>query len=222
VKLPARVVVNRRAAKKAIKKFNSGKIDWSSKELADTKLKIRRILRKEQDEVCPYCQRIIIMERRNAYEDIEHFLDKSKDHYRKYAFSVVNLVLSCHACNFEKSTRDVGSKTLIDGGDLRPENRVFRWPHPHFNDLRACIRKRPGQVYEPILGSGLETESKTMISDLKLDIPSNIEGRYARLMEKANKINLICQKAIEIGGEKNRMRVATLLKKQKRILDSLW
>ncbi|MCZ8170945.1 MAG: hypothetical protein O9272_04300 [Brevundimonas sp.] len=222
MRLPARVVIKQKSAKKLIKKFNSGKIDWSSKELADLKLKIRRILRKEQDEVCPYCQRIIVMERRNAYEDIEHFLDKSKAHYRRYAFSVVNIVLSCHACNFEKSIRDVGSQALIAGGDLRPENRVFRWPHPHFNDLRACIIKRPGQVYEPIQGSGLEAESRTMISDLKLDDPSNIEGRYSRLMEKANKINLICQKAIEIGGERNRLRVATLLRKQKRILDSLW
>ena len=128
MRLPARVVVKRKSAKKLIKRFNSGKIDWSSKELADTKLKIRRILRKEQDEVCPYCQRIIVMERRNAYEDIEHFLDKSKEHYRKYAFSVANLVLSCHACNFEKSTRDVGSQALMVGGDLRPVNRVFRWP----------------------------------------------------------------------------------------------
>lgn len=222
MKLPARSVVNRKCAKRAIKKFNDGKIDWASKELADTKLKIRRILRKEQDEVCPYCQRIIVMERRNAYEDMEHFLDKSKDHYRKYAFSAVNLVLSCHACNFEKSTRDVGSQELRDGGNLRPEHRIFRWPHPHFNDLAACIRKRPGQVYEVILGSGLEAESKTMISDLKLDDPSNIEGRYARLMEKVNKINLICAKANEIGGERNRVRVATLLNKQKRILDNLW
>jgi len=222
VKLPARSVVNRKSAKKAIKKFYDGKIDWSSKELADTKLKVRRILRKEQDEVCPYCRRIIVMERRNVYEDIEHFLDKSKDHYRKYAFSVVNLVLSCHACNFEKSTKDVGSQALIDGGDLRPEHRIFRWPHPHFNDLSACIRKRPGQVYEPIRGSGLEAESKAMISDLKLDVPSNIEGRYAHLMDKVNKINLICQKANEIGGVRNQARVANLLMKQKRILDSLW
>lgn len=222
MKLPIRSALKPKSSKKLIARFSNGEIEWSSKDLTNLKRKVRSILRHEQNETCPYCQRVIVLERRNAYEDIEHFLDKSKAHYRKYAFSAANLVLSCHACNMEKSTKDVGTALLRGGGDLRPAHRSFLWPHPYFDDLTACVRKSPGPVYEPIQGSGKEAEATMMIQDLKLDDPVNVESRHAKLVEKMNRINELCQVANRIGGERNRRRIEALLEKQQRIFAELY
>ncbi|MEP4035876.1 tyrosine-type recombinase/integrase [Pseudophaeobacter sp.] len=51
---------------------------------------------------CYYCRRKILSERRNVYEDIEHYLDKSKEYYRKWCFSPVNLLISCPCMQFRK------------------------------------------------------------------------------------------------------------------------
>ncbi|WP_152542735.1 hypothetical protein [Erwinia mallotivora] len=184
----ARYVINRKEFKEPIKNFLSGNISWSDNSLKQVKKIIRTLLRLEQKGICPYCQRLIIPERRNVGEHIEHFFDKSKKKYLKFAFSASNLVLSCQACNVVKSTKDmlpVGRQTLIY---LREAESPFLWPHPYYDVMSDCIRKLPGPVYEPIVGSGREIESNRLIKDLELNEIKNLEMRHSTLAYRRDRL----------------------------------
>ena len=88
-----REILKKNPHKKSIKKFHKRKIEWADKSLQSLKKEIRLKLRTVQQNRCIYCRRIIKIDRRNPYEDIEHYLDKSKNCYRKWAFSNINLTL---------------------------------------------------------------------------------------------------------------------------------
>ncbi|WNK38663.1 MULTISPECIES: hypothetical protein [Pantoea] len=184
----ARYVINRKEVREAINNYLSGKIFWKDKSLTQIKKTIRTLLRLEQKGICPYCQRLIFPERRNVGEHIEHFFDKSKPKYKKFAFSASNLVLSCQACNVVKSTKDmlpVGRQPLIY---LREAESPFLWPHPYYDVMSECIKKLPGPVYEPIIGSGRETESNRLIKDLQLNEIMNLEMRHSILTYRRDRL----------------------------------
>ncbi len=218
----ARVVLNRRASKKLIQAYISGEIDWNHTSLKEMKYKIRILLRKEQAETCPYCQRTILIERRNAAEDIEHFLDKSRAHYRKYAFVSTNILLSCHPCNLEKGTKDLGSPAIRSSNYLPTSAYGFDWPHPYYDDMKACIEKLPGPVYRPVPGSTREVQAGKMIADLKLDTIQSIESRHQMLTRKLAKIPRVIQYSISSNYRNREGLVKRLMELQTRILAELY
>lgn len=218
----ARVALNRKIFRQAINRYISGEIDWNDKSLKDIKSLIRTLLRIEQTEMCSYCQRIIIPERRNVSEHIEHFLDKSKAKYRKFAFSATNLVLSCQGCNVEKGTRDLVVPGKATPRYLTAAEAPFRWPHPYFDNMTACIRKDRGPVYSAIPGSGREAEATQLIVDLKLDQLQNLESRHGKLRERQTRLTRIIARLLRtIDQEKSRNRMALLIPELERVDNEL-
>ena len=213
----ARVALKRKEFKKPIADYLSGKIGWDHMSLKSVKKLMRILLREEQREVCPYCQRLIIPERRNLTEHIEHFLDKSKGKYRKFAFSATNLVLACQGCNVEKGTRDLIAPGKPVPAHLSSAAAPFLWPHPYFDDMGACIQKYAGPVYSAIVGSGREAEAKKLIKDLKLDDLRNIESRYGRLRERHDRLLQILGRLAAKNDERSRARMTPLILEMKRV-----
>jgi len=206
----ARAVLKRKEYKNSISKYMSGEVDWSDKSLKLVKDTIRAILRVEQKDICPYCQRIIIPERRNVNEHIEHFLDKSKDKYKKFAFTASNLILACQGCNVEKGIRDLIGKGLPAPAYLTRQTH-FLWPHPYFDDMSQCIQKLPGPVYSPIVGSGRETQSTRLIKELKLNDIQSIESRYGRLVARRTQLMRILRKLAIKNDERSRAKMALFI-----------
>lgn len=217
-----RVVLNRKEYRDSIQKYLRGEIEWGHRSLSDVKKLTRDILREEQNEICPYCQRIIVVERRNTLEDIEHFLDKSRDYYRRHAFTATNLILSCHSCNMEKGTRDLGDSSIRAARYLYPGLGRFRWPHPYYDDIAACVRKEPGPVYIVVDGSGREVEAENMIKDLKLNHLRNIESRHQVLTQRSRKITSILARFITSDRESCKRRLKFLIEVQEEIHKELY
>lgn len=184
----ARRALKRKAFRKPIADYLAGAIEWDHSSLQPVKDLVRTLLRTEQDEICPYCQRLIIPERRNMTEHIEHYLDKSHAEYRKFGFTATNLVLACIGCNMTKTTKD-----LVVAGKAKPVHLTiaeapFRWPHPYFDDMTDSLHKAPGPVYSAIPGSLRQVETQQMITDLKLDTLENAESHHGRLVAEQNRL----------------------------------
>lgn len=184
----ARAALKRKAFRKPIADYLAGRIDWDNAALKPVKDLIRILLRKEQDENCPYCQRLIFPERRNMTEHIEHYLDKSHAEYRKFGFTATNLVLACAGCNFEKGTDDLVVPGKAKPVHLSEAEAPFLWSHPFFDDMTASVQMRPGPVYSAIPGSVRENEAKRMIVDLKLDTIQRTESRHGQLVAEREQL----------------------------------
>ncbi|MBO6577903.1 MAG: hypothetical protein JJ871_19540 [Thalassospira sp.] len=185
-----------------INDFNQGVIQWKDPSLIPVKIEIRKCLRKHQDERCYFCRRPIIAERRNMYEDIEHFLDKSKTEYRRWGIHPLNLTLSCKACNFEKSTKDLGAKDVKAAKKHPPRSGTYRWLHPYFDDYDQNIKFERGPIYSPIAGAKKHLQATLLIKELKLDDLKEIEKRKNEALDKIIRINEIVSKLISSGKRK--------------------
>ncbi|RTZ16869.1 hypothetical protein EJ063_08770 [Vibrio aquaticus] len=186
--IPHRKVLNRKENKKLIKKYLQGEIGWSDKSLKLMKDNIRTLLRNEQEDRCIYCRRIIKIDRRNVSEDIEHYLDKSRDYYKKWAFSPLNLTLSCRPCNFVKNTKDLGDPSMRTTNNILNGVGRFKWIHPYFDDYHANIEIKKGWLYSIKQGAPNPTASAQMISNCELDKIERIERIGEEIKERQSRI----------------------------------
>jgi len=190
-----RTAIKQKKYKDLINRYNSGEIKWKDKALGGLKQEIRIVLRSQQEGRCIYCRRLIIIERRNVYEDIEHFLDKSKAQYVKWSFSCVNLSLSCHACNFEKSTREMGDAAIQASPSYTSTAGQYKWLHPYFDDYHRNIKIRKGWVYSVKQNAPQRTRAENLISDCKLDQISRIEAHSQNLKDSIYRLTLLMGRA---------------------------
>lgn len=165
---------------------------WSDGYLSDLKRQIRLELRHQQEGRCIFCRRLMKVERRNSTEDIEHYLDKSRAQFRKWAFSSFNLSLACHSCNMEKSTRNM----LQNGCPLTcypKDPRAFAWLHPVLDDYHANVKILEGWIYVSRNAPNTPDHERTlaMIRDCKLDQVSTIEERAQQVMVELGRLNLL-------------------------------
>lgn len=163
--------------KARIANFLGSDIEWDDKSLKPLREAIRLSLRANQDQSCYYCRRIILIERRNMGEAIEHYLDKSKPHYRQWAFNPLNIVIACQPCNFVKSTKDLGDANVRAATYLQPHIGLFKWLHPYFDSYSENIKISPGPIYSPIPNSPRHAQASVMIDDLKLNSIANADDR---------------------------------------------
>ncbi|MCX4071682.1 HNH endonuclease family protein [Aeromonas caviae] len=193
-----RFIVNKKNNKKIISEFQSGNIDWSDRKLSTIKSSIRKLLRQEQGGRCVYCRRIIIKERNNVYEDIEHYLDKSKKKYRQWAFLSLNLSLACHACNFQKSTKDLGHTHNITPYSSYPKGIGFyHWLHPHFDNFHDNIEIRKGWVYVVKNNAPSPIQAQNQISECKLDSICSIEAHSEIIKDKILRLTSLSLRAMK-------------------------
>lgn len=179
----------------AIKKYVAGDLEWNSDDFTSLKKALRLSLRAQQQGRCIYCRRKVTVERRNAAEDIEHYLDKSKKKYRKWAFSPVNLAISCHPCNMQKSTKDMGDASIATATGLTDASGEYRWLHPYFDDYFENIEIVDAWLYIIKPNAPKANRARNMIRDCLLDQIQTIEaGKLALLsrIEKTNELALRC------------------------------
>lgn len=214
-----RKILRRKSHRILRKKYHGGKIEWADKALSALKGEIRVALREQQEGRCYFCRRTILIERKNAYESIEHYLDKSKAHYRKWAFSPVNLTTCCHACNFQKSTSDLGDHAVRASAALRSTAGSFKWLHPYFDDYHENIEILPGWVYKAIGGAPKEAEAKALIADCHLDKVQTIEAHRRAASNYRVRVIELATRAINAG---NSERAKNLLSYAKQIEQDSW
>lgn len=181
--------------KERVDNYINKNIAWDDDSLKPLRNALRLSMRKSQNQECYYCRRLISVERRNVGEAIEHFLDKSKPHYRKWAFHPLNLVIACQPCNIVKSTKDLGDANIRSANALLPNAGSFRWPHPYFDSYTMNIRRAPGPVYSAILGAPRQNEAYNMITDLKLD---SLPGFDDRIHASAREIQKLQERLLRM------------------------
>lgn len=197
-KAPLRSILKRPQFQAALKQFANGQIQWSDAQLGPLKLQIRNELRRQQDGRCIYCRRPLKIERRNACEDIEHFLDKSKGDFRKWAFCCVNLSLACHACNLEKSTRNLGSNLTPPAG-VRHYVRgpgQYVWIHPFFDDFHQHIDVGRGWTYRVKANPPFAAQAQKLIDDLKLIQIQQIEARAEEIKNEISRLTVLAMECL--------------------------
>ena len=180
-----------------IARFEAGELEWSSAAFAELKKSLRLSLRVQQDGRCIYCRRKITIERRNAAEDIEHFLDKSKDKYKKWAFSAFNLALACHPCNMQKTTRDMGDADVSDALELTEASGEYSWIHPYFDDYFENIEIMDAWLYVIKKEAPRPERAKKMIKDCLLDQIKTIEADRIALLERISRLHNLAIRCIE-------------------------
>lgn len=191
---------------------------WTDDYLSEIKRLIRLELRQQQDGRCMYCRRIMKVERRNTTEDIEHYLDKSKAQFRKWAFSSFNLSLACHSCNMEKSNRSM----LQNGYPLTcyPKDPcAFVWLHPVLDDYHANIKILEGWIYEvrSVPNTPDHQRALALIQDCKLDQVSTIEERAQLVMVEVARLNVLMGKLNRRSGKTRSMNV--IIERQRTLID---
>jgi hypothetical protein len=192
-----RCILNSKASKRLIERFHADEIDWSHRDLAKLKKAIRYSLRLQQEERCIYCRRKIKQERRNTNEDIEHFLDKSKPHYKRWAFNSTNLALSCHACNFVKSTKEMGDLAVQQAPWLTQGIGVFRWLHPYYDNYHDNIDIAKGWVYRIKPNAPNRNSANNLINDCELYSIAGIERNAEAFKIKVARMVSITTKLIK-------------------------
>ncbi|MEQ5127038.1 hypothetical protein ABN225_09590 [Providencia alcalifaciens] len=190
-----RMILRRKKYRFLFKDFIAGKIQWNDPSLANLKQMLRINLRIQQDGRCIYCRRLILLERRNVYEDIEHFLDKSRPKYRKWAFSYLNLSLACHACNFEKSTKDLGVLNQQNSKRYLAGIGIYKWLHPYFDDYHANLAVEKGWTYSVRQGAPAAVQAFQMIEECKLGKIEATESYSEAIKEKIYRLTILAGKA---------------------------
>ncbi len=191
-----RKIIKQKKYKKVLQEYAKKKIDWSHSSLFDLKKEIRLFLRNQQKERCIYCRRVIKPERKNTNEDIEHFLDKSKKHYRKWSFSCVNLSISCHACNFQKSTKDMGDSSIKTSSSLKYNSGFYKWIHPYFHSYHQNIEIHSGWIYSIKRNAPNPIQADNLIRECALDKVQTIEKNAEDIKETTYQITLEISEAI--------------------------
>jgi hypothetical protein len=142
---------------------------------------------------------LLKVERRNAAEDIEHFLDKSKQYYRKWAFCCVNLTLACHACNLEKGNRDLGGPASHLALEYPSGPTAFQWIHPHFDDFHENIEVSAGWTYTIRPDAPAPTQAHQLVHDLKLAEIQRIEAYAEQIKAKVLRLTQLASLCLERG-----------------------
>lgn len=215
-----RSVIKKKGYKKAIHSYRHGKIQWADKQLAGMRIDLRKSLRAQQSGRCYFCRQLVLQERRNACEDIEHYLDKSKLHYRKWTFSPVNLTIACHPCNLQKGNRDLGDAAIRGSTSLRVGSGSFRWLHPYFDDYHRNIEIHPGWVYAVKASAPKAAEAAAMLRDLELDQIERIQQTRQRYVDLLERTVVLMDKLIE-RNEVNKPRMKKLTAILKTLKDEL-
>lgn len=183
----------------ALTDFISGVIEWKHKNLSDVKMAIRSSLRSQQARRCVYCRRIILQERKNTTEDIEHFLDKSKKAYRKWAFNSRNLTISCHPCNMQKTTKDMGDAAIAAMKNYPQNTSNFTWLHPYYDNFHDNIDVIPGWEYIIKPKAPQHDRAQRLIAQCKLVEVKNIEKYKQDILTELEKKIVDQGQALEDG-----------------------
>lgn len=136
---------------------------WKDKIYKPLKDRIRDYYYEQQNGTCSYCRLPINGGTDNI--ELEHIIDKNRR--SDFTFEPLNLVLSCHNCNFNKKTQTVMS--LCPPENVYPQDGYyFDIVHGHFDDYFANIEFRQNSFYHALTSKGEQTIKKCKLDRIKL------------------------------------------------------
>tara|TARA_R110000868_G_C10972616_1_gene770538 strand:- start:2745 stop:3404 length:660 start_codon:yes stop_codon:yes gene_type:complete len=136
---------------------------WKDNTFKPIKDRIRNYYHEHQNGTCAYCRLPINGGTDNI--EIEHIIDKNRR--VDFTFEPLNLVVSCHNCNFSKKTKPV--MNLCPPENTYPTNgNNFEIIHGHFDDYFANIEFKQNSLYHALTIKGEHTIKKCSLDRLKL------------------------------------------------------
>jgi len=137
--------------------------DWAKKIYKPIKDRIRSYYRSLQNGTCSYC-RLPINEGTDNLE-IEHIIDKNRR--IDFTFETLNLVVSCHKCNFNKSIKKV--MNVCPPLATYPNNgSTFNIIHGHFDNYFDHIEFLADSTYHGLTNKGEFTIEKCKLDRIEL------------------------------------------------------
>lgn len=136
---------------------------WKDNIYKTIKDKIRDFYYEIQNGTCAYCRLPINGGTDNI--EIEHIIDKNRR--QDFTFEPLNLVVSCHNCNFSKSIKRVMNQ-------CPPENSYptnghdFEIIHGHFDNYFVNIEFKQNSIYHALTHKGEQTIKKCSLDRLRL------------------------------------------------------
>lgn len=147
--------------------------DWYNPKYKPLKDKIRKYYYEEkQNKTCAYCRLPISGGTDNI--EIEHIVDKNNR--IDFIFTTLNMVVSCHNCNFTKGTVKVFHECPPEN-DYPEEKEKYKIIHGHFDDYFENIEFKADSTYHAKNDKGEFT-----ISKCGLDRPRLAEQREETTM----------------------------------------
>lgn len=141
----------------------SDDLKWKDSIYKPIKDRIREYYYSIQNETCAYCRLPIHGGTDNI--EIEHIVDKNRR--GDFTFEPQNLVVSCHNCNFIKSTKRVFQ--VCPPLNNYPNNgNTFNIIHGHFDIYFSNIELRQGSIYHAITDKGDFTIETCRLDRLEL------------------------------------------------------
>lgn len=120
----------------------SDKIKWDNKIYKPIRDRIRAHYVRLQNLTCAYCRLPIHGGTDNI--EIEHIIDKNNR--PDFTFESLNLVISCHLCNFSKKTTKV-LYTCPPPNEYPKNTALFKIIHGHYDNYFENIEFRKGSIY---------------------------------------------------------------------------
>ncbi|WP_404423430.1 hypothetical protein [Thalassospira australica] len=155
-----------------------GSVNWYAEAAKPLKDELRVALRQASEERCVYCRRIPVVDpRTNASEHVEHFLDKSKEKYKRFIVSPFNLSISCNSCNIQKKTKDMLLADIDENSIPPTQCGQYHWLHPCYDDYFENIQIDKGWVYSIKHQAPAAAAAKNLIDECRLIVISEIEER---------------------------------------------
>ncbi|WP_435260964.1 HNH endonuclease [Tenacibaculum sp. nBUS_03] len=137
--------------------------DWSKKEYKPIRDRIRAHYFSIQNKTCSYC-RLPINEGTDNVE-IEHIIDKNRR--LDFIFETLNLVVSCHKCNFSKSKKEV--MNVCPPENTYPiDGTTFNIIHGHYDNYFDHIEFLANSSYHALTNKGAFTIDKCKLDRVGL------------------------------------------------------
>ncbi len=137
--------------------------DWKKPIYKPIKDRVRNYYFDIQNGTCSYCRLPINGGTDNI--EIEHIIDKNRR--IDFTFEVLNLVVSCHKCNFNKSTKSV--MNACPPKNVYPNNSTtFNIIHGHYDDYFDHIEFLADSTYHALTDEGIFTIDKCKLDRIGL------------------------------------------------------
>jgi uncharacterized protein (TIGR02646 family) len=122
---------------------------WKDNTYKPLKDRIREHYLGLQNCTCAYC-RLPLNSGTDSIE-IEHIIDKNRR--EDFTFEPLNLVVSCHNCNFTKSKKRV-LHNCPPPNQYPEDETAFKIIHGHYDDYFLNIEFREGSIYHALTDKG--------------------------------------------------------------------
>lgn len=137
--------------------------NWYDNDYKPIKDNIRDYYKTAQNNTCCYCRLPLHGGAGNI--EIEHIIDKNRR--LDFVFEPKNLVVSCHNCNFNKSTKAVMA-VCPTPNDYPIDGENFNIVHGHFHDYFEHVEFRASSAYHALTDRGETTINLCKLARLGL------------------------------------------------------